>query len=95
MDAKRADARELMRLIAKVEECMNHMASLIKEVEILTGCILDVEATNSSKSKDSTNLVVTIEIIKFFRAKYGNKQQVNDSMSDVMLDDLLQKKFNE
>nr|GEV55744.1 hypothetical protein [Tanacetum cinerariifolium] len=38
-DANRADARELMRLIAKVEVRMNHKAALIKEIEILTGSI--------------------------------------------------------
>ncbi|GJV30493.1 putative ribonuclease H-like domain-containing protein, partial [Tanacetum coccineum] len=34
-----ANARELMRLIVEIEECMNHRAALIKEVEILTGSI--------------------------------------------------------
>ncbi|GJX88768.1 hypothetical protein Tco_0340782 [Tanacetum coccineum] len=48
-DAKRADARELMRLIVKVEECMNHMVALIREVEILTGGILVVQATSKLK----------------------------------------------
>ncbi|GJV82545.1 hypothetical protein Tco_1522443 [Tanacetum coccineum] len=42
---------------------------------------------DSSKSKDSTKLVVTDEIIEYFRAKYGNKWQVDDAMSNVILDD--------
>ncbi|GKF16602.1 hypothetical protein Tco_0061520, partial [Tanacetum coccineum] len=50
---------------------------------------------DSSKGKDSTKLVVTDEIIEYVWAKYGNKWQVDDAMADVILDDLLQKKFNE
>nr|GEV99019.1 uncharacterized protein [Tanacetum cinerariifolium] len=45
MDDNRADARELIRLIAEVEEHMNHMAALIREVEIFTGSILAVEGS--------------------------------------------------
>nr|GEW21325.1 hypothetical protein [Tanacetum cinerariifolium] len=50
---------------------------------------------NFSKGKDSTKLVVTDEIIEYVWAKYGNKWQVDDTMADVILDDLLQKEFNE
>nr|GEV41912.1 hypothetical protein [Tanacetum cinerariifolium] len=137
-DANCADAQDLMRLIVEVEERMNHSDSLIREVEILTDCILVVEApskskrvqgrdveklrrlnemvsearreitpynpkpesflqsmADSSKGKDSTKLIVTDEIIEYVWAKYGNKWQVGDATSDVILDDLLQKKFNE
>ncbi|GJU50977.1 ribonuclease H-like domain-containing protein [Tanacetum coccineum] len=41
-----ANARELMRLIVEIEECMNHRAALIKEVEILTGSIHVVQGIN-------------------------------------------------
>ncbi|GJX78091.1 hypothetical protein Tco_0324902 [Tanacetum coccineum] len=48
-DANRTNARDLMRLIAKVEERMNHKGALIREVEILTGCIPTVEGTSNLK----------------------------------------------
>ncbi|GJV01146.1 hypothetical protein Tco_1334715 [Tanacetum coccineum] len=44
-----ANARELMRLIVEIEECMNHRAALIKEVEILTGSIHVVQGTRINK----------------------------------------------
>nr|GEY23935.1 hypothetical protein [Tanacetum cinerariifolium] len=47
-DANCADAQDLMRLIVEVEERMNHNDALIREVEILTGCIPVVEATRAS-----------------------------------------------
>ncbi|GJU01556.1 hypothetical protein Tco_0130659 [Tanacetum coccineum] len=49
MDANHADARELMRLIAEVDERLNHKAALIREVEILTGSNPVVEGTSKLK----------------------------------------------
>ncbi|GKD46382.1 hypothetical protein Tco_1271027, partial [Tanacetum coccineum] len=51
--------------------------------------------TNSSEDIDLTKLVDTEEMIDYVMAKYENKCVVGDAMADVILDDLLQKAFNE
>ncbi|GJX88766.1 hypothetical protein Tco_0340780 [Tanacetum coccineum] len=42
---------------------------------------------DSSKSKDSTKLVVTDEIIEYFKAKYGNKWQLSSDEDSTTYED--------
>ncbi|GJY78156.1 hypothetical protein Tco_0483957 [Tanacetum coccineum] len=49
----------------------------------------------SSKGKNLSKLVVTDEMIDYVLAKYENKWRVDDAIVEVILDDLLQKAFNE
>ncbi|GJW23490.1 hypothetical protein Tco_0034112 [Tanacetum coccineum] len=93
-DANRANAQELMRLIAEVEERTNHNVSLIRKVEILTGCIPTVEATSKLK-RDQEQDIEKLKRLNEMVFKARCDWYVDDAMSDVILDDLLQKKFNE
>ncbi|GJU50499.1 hypothetical protein Tco_1220054, partial [Tanacetum coccineum] len=45
--ANRTDARDLMKLISKVDERVKHKVALIKEVDILTGSILVAQGTGN------------------------------------------------
>ncbi|GJV62707.1 hypothetical protein Tco_1473535 [Tanacetum coccineum] len=50
---------------------------------------------DSFKGIDWSKLVVTEEMIDYVLAKYENKWEIDDAIADVILDDLLQKTFNE
>ncbi|GKB70568.1 ribonuclease H-like domain-containing protein, partial [Tanacetum coccineum] len=73
--ANPANARELMRLIVEIEECMNHRAALIKEVEILTGSIHVVQDTMSMDDLYN-NLKVYKAEIKGQSSSSSNSQNV-------------------
>ncbi|GKF12610.1 hypothetical protein Tco_0050536, partial [Tanacetum coccineum] len=47
------------------------------------------------KGIDWSKLVVTEEMVDYVLAKYGNQWEVDEPITDVILDDLLQRTFNE
>ncbi|GKA06102.1 hypothetical protein Tco_0685222 [Tanacetum coccineum] len=50
---------------------------------------------NSLKGIDWSKLAVTKEMVDYVLAKYRNKWEVDEPIADVILDDLLQKTFDE
>ncbi|GKD29656.1 hypothetical protein Tco_1240434 [Tanacetum coccineum] len=50
---------------------------------------------NSLKDIYWSKSVVTEEMVDYVLAKYGNKWEVDEPIADVILDDLLQRTFNE
>ncbi|GJT11204.1 hypothetical protein Tco_0858246 [Tanacetum coccineum] len=68
-DANRADERELIRLIAEVEERMKHRAALIREVEILTILFLMSKVPFEWEPASSPELIMENTPVDLFYGK--------------------------
>ncbi|GJV51246.1 hypothetical protein Tco_1446987 [Tanacetum coccineum] len=95
MDANHVDARELMRLIVEVEERMNHMASLIKEVEILTGSISAVEDDKGKLTGIDKGKLTRIECVGNLEKRIQNVENVLYKGKKQMLMEKGKKETNE